>query len=185
MNIINHRTGWIEVVCGSMFSGKTEELIRRVRRVEYAKQKVQVFKPEIDNRYDDNHIVSHSRLMMPSENINKASDLLRLVEEDTDVVAVDEAHFLDDEIVDICNQLADKGKRVILAGLDQDYLGRPFGPMPNLLAIAEYITKTMAICMCCGNPANRTERLINDDKRVIVGASDIYEARCRNCHRSS
>jgi len=183
MNIINHRTGWIEVVCGSMFSGKTEELIRRVRRAEYAKQNVQVFKPEIDNRYDDNHIVSHSRLMMPSENINKASDLMKLVEEDTQVIAVDEVHFLDDEIIDISNQLADKGKRVILAGLDQDYLGRPFGPMPNLLAIAEYITKTMAICMHCGNPANRTERLTKDEETVVVGAADIYEARCRNCHR--
>ncbi|MBW6515361.1 MAG: thymidine kinase [Candidatus Cloacimonetes bacterium] len=183
MNIINHRTGWIEVVCGSMFSGKTEELIRRVRRAEYAKQKVQVFKPEIDNRYDDNHIVSHSRLMMPSENINKASDLIELVEEDTKVVAVDEVHFLDDKIIDICNKLADDGKRVILAGLDQDYLGRPFGPMPNLLAIAEYITKTMAICMQCGNPANRTERLSKEEETVVVGAADIYEARCRNCHR--
>ncbi len=184
MNIINHRTGWIEVICGSMFSGKTEELIRRVRRAEYAKQKVQVFKPEIDNRYDDNHIVSHSRLMMPSENINKAADLLDLVDNETQVVAVDEVHFLDEEIVDICNKLADSGKRVIVAGLDQDYMGRPFNSMPNLLAIAEYITKTMAICMKCGNPANRTERLINNDEKVIVGASDIYEARCRNCHRS-
>lgn len=183
MNIINHRTGWIEVVCGSMFSGKTEELIRRVRRAEFARQKVQVFKPEIDNRYDEDHIVSHSKLMMPSENIKCAADILPLLNEETEVVAIDEAHFLDEEIVAISNNLADQGKRVIIAGLDQDYRNRPFGYMPQLLAIAEYITKTMAICMKCGNPANRTQRLIKDEKTVIVGASDIYEARCRNCHK--
>jgi thymidine kinase len=183
MNIINHQTGWVEVICGSMFSGKTEELIRRVRRAEFARQKTQVFKPEIDNRYDEDHIVSHSRLMMPSENITRAADIAQLVKDDTEVVAIDEAHFLDEEIVGICNELADRGKRVIVAGLDQDYRNRPFGYMPQLLAIAEYITKTMAICMKCGNPANRTQRLIKDEKTVIVGASDIYEARCRNCHK--
>lgn len=182
MNIITHRTGWIEVICGSMFSGKTEELIRRVRRAEYAKQKFQVFKPAIDNRYDDNHIVSHSQLMMPSININKSIDIIKMTAEDTQIIAIDEVHFLDDKIVDVCNTLADEGKRVIVAGLDQDYRGKPFGQMPALLAIAEYITKTMAICMQCGNPANRTQRLIKEKKTVIVGAADIYEARCRNCH---
>ncbi len=184
MNIINHRTGWIEAISGSMFSGKTEELIRRVRRAEYAKQKIQVFKPEIDNRYDDYHIVSHSKLMIPSENIKKASELTKLVKKETQVIAIDEVHFLDDKIVDVCNEFADAGKRVIVAGLDKDYRGKPFGQMPNLLAIAEYITKTMAICMQCGNQANRTQRLTKDKKTVIVGASDIYEARCRNCHRN-
>jgi len=120
---------------------------------------------------------------MPSENITRAADIAQLVKDDTEVVAIDEAHFLDEEIVGICNELADRGKRVIVAGLDQDYRNRPFGYMPQLLAIAEYITKTMAICMKCGNPANRTQRLIKDEKTVIVGASDIYEARCRNCHK--
>lgn len=185
MNVINHQTGWIEVICGSMFSGKTEELIRRVRRAEYAKQKFQVFKPEIDNRYDEDHIVSHSKLMMLSAKISKASELLDLIEDDTQVVAVDEVHFFDEEILDICNELANRGKRVIVAGLDQDYKNRPFGPMPQLLALAEYVTKTMAICMKCGNPANRTERLTKDEETIIVGAADIYEARCRNCHRKN
>ncbi|MCD4817604.1 MAG: thymidine kinase [Candidatus Cloacimonetes bacterium] len=182
MNIISKHTGWIEVICGSMFSGKTEELIRRIHRAEFAKQKIQVFKPEIDKRYDEDHIVSHSSLKTPSVSIQKADDILRLVKPYTEIVAIDEVQFLDDKIVDICNILADKGKRVIIAGLDQDYLGKPFGPMPKLLCIAEYITKPLAICVKCGNPANRTQRLTHDKEKVIVGATDIYEARCRNCH---
>ncbi len=183
MNIINHKTGWIEVICGSMFSGKTEELIKRIKRVEYAKQKIQVFKPEIDNRYDENHIVSHSNLKKLAQNIKHAREILELVEPDTEVVAIDEVHFFDEGIVDVCNRLADEGKRVIVAGLDQDYLGRPFASMPNLLAIGEYVTKNMAICLRCGNPANRTYRLTKDEETVVVGADDIYEARCRNCHQ--
>ena len=182
MNIIKNHTGWIEVICGSMFSGKTEELIRRIHRAEYAKQKIQVFKPEIDNRYAKDHIVSHSKFKAPSLNINKAEDILQMVDDNTEIVAIDEAQFLDKKIVEVCNTLANRGMRVIVAGLDQDYRGKPFGPMPELLAIAEYITKQLAICVKCGNPANRTQRLIHDKKKVIVGDTDIYEARCRNCH---
>ena len=182
MNIINNRTGWIEVICGSMFSGKTEELIRRIHRTEYAKQKVQVFKPQIDNRYDNNHIVSHNKTKAPSQLVQKAEEIMELVKEDTEVVAIDEVQFFGDEIVDVCNKLADMGKRVIVAGLDQDYQGKPFGPVPKLLAIAEYIEKFLAICVKCGNPANRTQRLTKDKDTIIVGASGIYEARCRNCH---
>ncbi len=182
MNIISQNTGWIEVICGSMYSGKTEELIRRVHRAEYAKQKIQVFKPEIDNRYDENHIVSHSMSKTPSLNITKAEEILELVKDDTEIVAIDEVQFLGEEIVDICNQLADSGKRVIVAGLDQDFRGIPFNPMPRLLAVAEYIKKLNAICVKCGNPANRTQRLVHDNHKVLVGATDIYEARCRNCH---
>jgi thymidine kinase len=182
MNIINQRTGWIEVICGSMFSGKTEELIKRIHRSEYAKQKIQVFKPKIDNRYDDKHIVSHSKMKAPSRKVEKAVEITNLVYNNTEVVAIDEVQFFDDSIVDVCDTLASLGKRVIVAGLDQDYRGLPFGPMPKLLAIAEYITKSMAICMKCGNPANRTQRLSKDTDTIVVGATDIYEARCRNCH---
>jgi len=182
MDIINKKTGWIEVICGSMFSGKTEELIRRVHRAEYAKQIIQIFKPKIDNRYDGDHIVSHNKMKAPSHVVEKAKDILDLVEPCTEVVAIDEVQFLDKEIVDICNQLADKGRRVIVAGLDQDYTGKPFGPMPELLAIAEYITKLSAICVKCGNPANRTQRLTHSKDKILIGATDVYEARCRNCH---
>lgn len=182
MNIIKQQTGWIEVICGSMFSGKTEELIRRIRRAEYAHQKIQVFKPAIDNRYDEMHIVSHSMMKAPSEIISGSAEILERLKPKTQVVAIDEAQFLDEGIVDVCNRMADMGKRVIVAGLDQDYTGKPFGPMPQLLAIAEYITKNLAICMKCGNPANRTQRLVRDGDTILVGASDIYEARCRNCH---
>ncbi len=182
MNITVHQTGWIEVICGSMFSGKTEELIRRIRRAEYAKQKVQVFKPAIDNRYDQMNIVSHSMMKAPSEIISNSAEILERLKPKTKVVAIDEAQFLDDGIIDVCERIADMGKRVIVAGLDQDFTGKPFGPMPQLLAIAEYITKNLAICMKCGNPANRTQRLVKDGDTILVGASDIYEARCRNCH---
>jgi thymidine kinase len=173
--------GWIEVVTGSMFSGKSEELIRRLRRAQIARQKVQVFKPVVDDRYGDDHIVSHSDMRLPSTNVRNSEELLRLVDDDTEVVGIDEGQFFDLNLPRICNELANRGRRVIVAGLDQDYLGRPFEPMPQLLAIAEYITKTLAICVVCGNPANHTQRLVASSDRVLVGASGVYEARCRHC----
>ncbi len=182
MNVIHNKTGWIEVICGGMFSGKTEELIRRIRRAEYAKQKVQIFKPKIDNRYEDDYIVSHSMMKAPSEKIGDISEMLDLLRPDTQVVAIDEVQFFDDRVIDICNDLADQGKRVIVAGLDLDYKGKPFGPIPQLLAVAEYVTKNSAICVKCGNPATRTQRLVRDSDTILVGSKDIYEARCRNCH---
>ena len=175
-----HR-GWIEVVTGSMFSGKSEELIRRLRRAQIAKQKVQIFKPILDDRFGADQIVSHSDMRMASENVRNADELLQRVQEDTEVVGIDEAQFFDAKLPGACNTLADKGKRVIVAGLDQDYLGRPFEPIPQLLAIAEYITKTLAICVVCGDPANHTQRLVASEDRVLVGAGGIYEARCRRC----
>jgi len=173
--------GWIEVVTGSMFSGKSEELIRRLRRAQIARQKVQIFKPDIDNRYTNGHIVSHSDMRIPSQDVRSSEELLQLVDDDTEVVGIDEGQFFDANLPAVCNSLADRGKRVIVAGLDQDYLGRPFEPMPQLLAIAEYITKTLAICVVCGNPANHTQRLVASTDRVLVGASGVYEARCRRC----
>jgi thymidine kinase len=175
-----HR-GWIEVVTGSMFSGKSEELIRRLRRAQIAKQRVQIFKPILDDRFSGDQIVSHSDMRMASENVRSADELLQRVHEDTEVVGIDEAQFFDANLPGACSSLADKGKRVIVAGLDQDYLGRPFEPIPQLLAIAEYITKTLAICVVCGDPANHTQRLVASDDRVLVGAGGIYEARCRRC----
>jgi thymidine kinase len=173
--------GWIEVVTGSMFSGKSEELIRRLRRAQIAKQKVQIFKPVIDNRYGRGHIVSHSEMRIPSEDVSTSDELVARVRDDTEVVGIDEGQFFDANLPAACNSLADRGKRVIVAGLDQDYLGRPFEPMPQLLAIAEYITKTLAICVVCGDPANHTQRLVASSDRVLVGASGLYEARCRRC----
>jgi thymidine kinase len=173
--------GWIEVVTGSMFSGKSEELIRRLRRAQIARQKVQIFKPRIDNRYGDDHITSHSEMRIPSESVSSSAELLSRVDEETEVVGIDEGQFFDAELPAVCNTLADRGKRVIVAGLDQDYLGKPFEPMPQLLAIAEYITKTLAICVVCGRPANHTQRLVASSERVLVGASGTYEARCRVC----
>ena len=182
MDIVRHsRTGWIEVITGSMFSGKSEELIRRLRRVQIARQKVQIFKPQFDTRYSNDHIVSHSEMRIPSETVSKSKDLLALVEPDTEVVGIDEGQFFDQDLPAVCNQLANLGKRVIVAGLDQDYLGKPFEPMPQLLAVAEYITKTLAICMVCGNPANHTQRLVASSDRVLLGAQGTYEARCRHC----
>lgn len=174
-------TGWIEVITGCMFSGKTEELIRRLRRAQIAKQKVKIFKPLIDTRYSESSIVSHNDQSLPSIQIKDIKDVLKL-SQDSQVIGIDEAQFFTDEIVDICNELADKGKRVIVVGLDQDYRGIPFEPMPRLLSIAEYITKSLAICVECGNPADRTQRKTRSSQRVIVGAADIYEARCRKCH---
>ncbi len=162
-----------------MFSGKTEELIRRIRRAEYAKQKVLVFKPAIDNRYDANNIVSHSQMQAPSIPINSPSEIYSYLQEDIKIVAIDEAQFFDESIVGICNDLADQGYRVIVAGLDQDYKGEPFASMPQLLAIAEYVTKNLAICMICGNPANRTQRTIHKDEQILVGSTEAYEARDR------
>jgi len=173
--------GWIEVVVGSMFSGKSEELIRRLRRAQIARQKVQIFKPALDTRYAADHIVSHSEMRIPSTAVESARELLEQVEADTEVVGIDEGQFFDLELPAVCNTLADRGKRVIVAGLDQDYLGKPFEPMPQLLAIAEYITKTLAICMVCGNPANHTQRLVVSDDRVLLGTQGTYEARCRRC----
>jgi thymidine kinase len=173
--------GWIEVICGSMFSGKSEELIRRLRRAQIAKQRVQIFKPKVDSRFSDDHIVSHSDMKMKSQLVGKAAEIPELVDGRTQVIGIDEAQFFDLDLVAVCNRLADMGKRVIVAGLDQDYRGRPFDPMPQLLAIAEYITKTLAICVRCGAPANRTQRTVNNAERVLVGAMDSYEARCRLC----
>jgi thymidine kinase len=173
-------TGWIEVVCGSMFSGKTEELIRRLRRAQIAKQRVAIFKPVIDTRFAADRIVSHSGVSLPSINVSNAEEI-RAQAGEVDVIGIDEAQFFDLELVRVCEELADRGHRVIIAGLDQDYLGQPFEPMPQLLAVAEYITKTLAICMVCGNPANRTQRVTRRAERVLVGAGDAYEARCRKC----
>jgi len=174
-------TGWIEVIAGCMFSGKTEELIRRLRRAKIAKQNVKIFKPKIDTRFSNTQIVSHSEQSLPSillEDINEVIELSK----DAQVIGIDEAQFFSNDIIEICNQLAGDGKRVIVAGLDQDYRGIPFEPMPQLLSIAEYITKTLAICVKCGNPADKTQRKTESSQRVIVGATDIYEARCRKCH---
>jgi thymidine kinase len=173
--------GWIEVITGSMFSGKSEELIRRLRRAQIARQKVQIFKPAIDARFGDDHIVSHSEQRLASVNVSTVAELLDRVEADTEVVGIDEGQFFDAALPAACNTLASRGKRVIVAGLDQDYLGRPWEPMPQLLAIAEYITKTLAICMVCGGPANHTQRLVASGSRVLVGAQGTYEARCRTC----
>jgi len=179
----HHRSsvGWVEVIAGSMFSGKSEELIRRLRRAKIARQKVQVFKPLIDSRFSDNHIVSHSEMRHESSNIHSASEIRDKIEPDTEVVGIDEGQFFDDELVNVANELAARGVRVIIAGLDQDYTGKPFEPMPQLLAIAEYITKTHAICMKCGQPANYSQRTFESEERVAVGAADKYEARCRSC----
>jgi thymidine kinase len=173
--------GWIEVIVGSMFSGKSEELIRRLRRARIARQKVQIFKPSIDTRYADDHIVSHGEMRIESRVVDGSRQLLEAVEPDTEVVGIDEGQFFDQELPTVCSTLADRGMRVIVAGLDQDYLGKPFEPMPQLLAIAEYITKTHAICIVCGNPANHTQRLVPSDDRVLLGAHGMYEARCRRC----
>jgi thymidine kinase len=175
------RAGWIEVIAGSMFSGKSEELIRRLRRAKIARQKVQVFKPEIDARFSNNHIVSHSEMRHESSNVHTAADIRARVEEDTEVVGIDEAQFFDNELIAVANELAEDGVRVIIAGLDQDYTGKPWEPMPQLLAVAEYITKTHAICMKCGQPANYTQRTFESEERVAVGGAGMYEARCRSC----
>jgi len=180
--------GWLEVICGSMFSGKTEELIRRVRRAQIARQKVQVFKPVIDDRYDVQKITSHNGLYVEAMPVAQAADILDMTESDTTVVAIDEVQFFDWEIARVCDELANRGARVIVAGLDMDFRGEPFGPMPLLMAEAEQVDKLQAICVVCGQPAGRTQRLIDgqpasyDDPVILVGASEVYEARCRHCH---
>ncbi len=174
-------SGWIEVIVGSMYSGKTEELIRRLRRAQIARQKVEIFKPAMDDRFARDAIVSHSELSIPSRSIRGAREILRHAHE-AQVIGIDEGQFLGRDLVRVCDQLASQGKRVIVAGLDQDYAGRPFQPMPELLAIAEYITKTLAICVVCGAPANRTYRTVKRARRVVVGGADLYEARCRRCY---
>ena len=178
--------GFIEVVCGSMFSGKTEELLRRVKRAQIARQKVQVFKPLIDNRYSQNHVQSHDANRVLSRPVERALDILDFVDDNTRVVGIDEAQFFDEAIVDVAQKLAYRGVRVIVAGLDLDFRGQPFGPMPRLLAVAENVTKLSAVCMVCGGPASRSQRIAGDVSasadRVAVGAKDLYEARCRFCH---
>lgn len=175
------KQGWIEVVCGSMFSGKTEELIRRLRRATIANQKVEIFKPTIDTRYDDNDIVSHDAKSIPSTPVSHSQNIL-LLAQDAEVIGIDEAQFFDAELPNVCQHLAQKGKRVIIAGLDMDFMGKPFGPIPELLAMAEYITKLHAICVQCGNIANFSYRKSASEDRVVLGEKDVYEPRCRSCY---
>jgi thymidine kinase len=179
MEFVSGNIGWIEVICGPMFSGKSEELIRRLRRAMIARKRVQVFKPIIDTRYALDEIVSHGDLRMKSEVVNTGSEILDRVDWRSEVIGVDEANFMGESLVDVVQRLADSGKQVIVAGLDTDYLGRPFVPIPDLLALAESITKTLAICVRCGNPGKHTQRLRGAEDLIVVGASDMYEARCR------
>ena len=174
------RKGYIEVICGSMFSGKTEELIRRLTRAKFANQKVEIFKPCIDTRYSEEEVVSHDSHAIRSTPVDSPQNIL-LMSSDVDVVGIDEAQFFDESIVDVCRQLADNGVRVIVAGLDMDYMGKPFGPMPSLMATAEYVTKLHAICVRCGNLAHHSHRLTADEKLVMLGEKDTYEPICRHC----
>lgn len=181
--------GWIEVICGSMFSGKTEELIRRVRRAQIARQKVQVFKHSLDARYAEREVASHNGLQLEAVPVENSAQLRALIAPETTVVAIDEGQFFDEGLVPLCEELADQGLRVIVAGLDLDFRGEPFGPMPQLMARAERVDKLQAICVVCGGPASRTQRLINgqpaayDDPVIMVGADEVYQARCRGCHQ--
>jgi len=181
MNFAKGNLGWIEVICGPMFSGKSEELIRRLRRAEIARLRVQIFKPAIDQRYSQDHIVSHSELRIQSECVKDAAEVEAKLDWRSEVIGIDEAQFLGMEIIGVVQKLADVGKRVIIAGLDTDYLGRPFHPIPELLAIADEIRKDLAICMRCGNPAKHTQRLVESEDLIVVGATGMYEARCRRC----
>lgn len=184
-----YREGWIEVISGCMFAGKTEELIRRINVLSYAKKNIIVFKPKIDNRYSDSEIVSHSGAKVPCLVVEKVQDILKKIEADTEVVAIDEVQFFDKDIVEVCEYLADKGIRVMVAGLDKDFRGESFGVMPELLTRAEFVTKLTAVCAKCGAPATRTQRLVNgkpagfEDPIVMVGADESYEPRCRHCHQ--
>ncbi len=175
------QNGWIEVICGSMFSGKTEELIRRLKRVEFAQQKLLLFKPAIDNRYHDEHVVSHKGSSFEAIPVQSSKDILEKWSDER-IVAIDEAQFFDHDLVSVCNELAKNGVRVILAGLDMDYLGKPFGPMPELLCAAEYVTKVHAICVSCGNLAQYSHRTIKTDGQVLVGAVETYQPLCRACY---
>jgi thymidine kinase len=179
-----HKKGFIEVICGSMFSGKTEELIRRLKRAKYAKLRVEIFKPAVDIRYDVEKVVSHDENSILSTPVESSSEIL-LLSTDVDVVGIDEAQFFDSEIVTVCNMLADRGIRVIVAGLDMDYLGKPFGPIPALLATAEYVTKVHAICLQCGELAHVSHRMVENNKLVLLGETDTYEPLCRNCYNNA
>ena len=178
---IPSRTGWIEVICGSMFSGKTEELIRRLNRARIAKQKVEIFKPAMDNRYSEEQIVTHDAHAIPSTPVQSASQILLMVN-DVNVVGIDEAQFFDSEITSVCNRMANNGIRVLVAGLDMDFMGVPFGPMPSLIASAEYITKLHAVCMSCGDLAHYSHRIVKNKKQVLLGEKDAYEPLCRKCY---
>ncbi|MDX1412910.1 MAG: thymidine kinase [Candidatus Promineifilaceae bacterium] len=186
-----HTSGRIELICGSMFSGKTEELIRRIRRAVIAKQKVQVFKPAVDSRYHVQRVTSHNGMDFDAHPVTSSSGIISELDPDTTVVAIDEVQFFDEDVVEICEALAEDGRRVICAGLDMDFRGVPFGPMPQLMARAEHVRKLHAICVICGNEASRTQRLLDgrpasvDDPVVLVGAAEVYEARCRECHEVS
>ena len=175
--------GWIEVISGPMFSGKSEELIRRLTRYQIAQVPLQVFKPALDNRYADTEVVSHSRLKIEATPVGSSDDILAAVEDRTVVVGVDEGQFFDAGLIDVCSKLAEVGKKIIVAGLDLDYLGRPFGPIPDLILRAEYVTKSLAVCHRCGGPGMYTQRLVEADDLVVLGADDSYEARCRLCYR--
>ena len=185
----NERAGQVELICGSMFSGKTEELIRRVRRAEIARQKVQVFKPSLDDRYGVQRVTSHNGVNLGAVAVENAHEILDLVQPDAEVIAIDEAQFFDPEVASVCNTLAERGLRVIVAGLDMDFRGEPFGPMPMLMAEAEKVSKLRAICVICGREASRTQRLIDgqpaayDDPVILVGAKEVYQARCRRCYQ--
>lgn len=189
MSYQRYHGGWIEVICGCMFSGKSEELIRRVKRAQIARQKVQVFHHSLDKRYGEERIASHSGYSTEATTVSDASEIMGLIAPETQVVAIDEVQFFDWSVADICNRLADRGVRVIVAGLDMDFRGEPFGPIPLLLSQAERVDKLQAICVSCGAPASRTQRLIDgrpahyDDPVIMVGASEVYEARCRQCHQ--
>lgn len=184
----HYKKGWLEVISGCMFAGKTEELIRRVKVLEFAKKKVMVFKPSIDNRYSDTRVVSHAGSSLDGIVVASAKEILDHVTDDVDTVAIDEVQFFDDAIAEVCDYLAQQGKRVMVAGLDMDFKGQPFGVMPILITEAEFVTKLTAVCSCCGAPGTRTQRLVNgqpaswNDPLILVGASESYEARCRHCH---
>ena len=180
MTLTPQNAGWIELICGPMFSGKTEELIRRLVRAQIAKQETAIFKPKLDNRYSEEKIVSHNKRSIRSVLVNSAYDILKKVN-DASVIGIDETQFFDSNIIKVCQKLALDNRRVILAGLEKDYLGEPFGSMPELMIESEYVTKVLAICMVCGNPANFSYRISKESKQVVVGESDKYEARCRNC----
>ena len=180
-SFIAPRGGGIEVICGSMFSGKSEELIRRLRLAVIARQRVQVFKPSIDSRYSDQEVVSHSDFRISAQCVDTSEQIMAALDYRTDVLGIDEVQFFDAGVVDVCQRLANMGKRVIVAGLDTDYLGNAFPPIPELMAVAEFVTKNLAVCMRCGAPANRSQRLLGGDDRVVVGSSESYEARCRRC----
>ncbi len=185
----NARLGWIEVICGPMFAGKSEELIRRIKRLEYAKKKVVVFKPTIDDRYSADEVVSHNKRKTKCYNLSHSNEVMKYITEDVYAVAFDEVQFMDEDIVQVIDRLAEMGKRVICAGLDNDFRGEPFSIMPQLLCKAEYVSKLTAICTCCGANATRTQRIVNgkpafyEDPILIIGASETYEPRCRHCHR--